>query len=42
MPKKCIICAAEAIYAIKDSSESYCQECAEEQFSELDVLEKIS
>ena len=41
MPKKCIICLSEAGYAIKDSSESYCEGCAEEHFSDLGVLQKI-
>ena len=41
MGKKCIICDEEAIYKIKDTSDFYCQECAEENFSDLDLLIKI-
>ena len=40
MPK-CIICHEQAEYAIKDSSESYCEECAEEHFGDLSCLTKI-
>jgi hypothetical protein len=38
MGKKCIICGKEAKYNIKDSSEYYCPECAEEQFDDISVL----
>ena len=41
MPKKCIICNKEAVYAIKDSSEYYCEECAKESFEDLSCLKKI-
>jgi hypothetical protein len=41
MPKKCIICGDEAVYAIKDTSDFYCTECAEEQFGELSMLVKV-
>jgi len=41
MPKKCIICNKEAEFYIKYSSESYCKECAEENFDDLSYLEKI-
>ena len=41
MPKKCIICESEAEFQIKGSSESYCKDCAEENFDNLDYLEKI-
>ena len=41
MPKKCIICNREAMLCIKGSSEFYCQECAEEHFSDLSCLTKI-
>ena len=41
MVKKCIICEAEAVYKIKDNSDFYCQECAEENFSDLDLLVKV-
>ena len=41
MPKKCIICDKKAEFAIKDSNESYCKECAEEHFSDLSLLVKV-
>ncbi len=41
MPKKCILCEKEAEYCIKGSSESYCKECAVEQFHDVDYLQKI-
>jgi len=41
MPKKCIICNKDAVLCIKDSSECYCQECAEEHFADLNCLAKI-
>ncbi|MBN2567591.1 hypothetical protein JXB02_05920 [Candidatus Woesearchaeota archaeon] len=41
MGKKCIICGQPAEYAIKDSSEFYCQDCAHEHFSDLEMLQKV-
>ncbi len=41
MVKKCLICSAVAQYAIKDTSDFYCEECAEEQFGDLSLLVKI-
>ena len=41
MPKKCIICSEEAKFKIKDSNEFYCQECAEESFADLSVLQHV-
>ncbi|NQV91527.1 hypothetical protein HQ489_03555 [Candidatus Woesearchaeota archaeon] len=38
MGKKCIECGDEAEYKIKDSSDYYCRECAEEHFGDLDLL----
>jgi len=38
MGKKCIICNEDANYKIKDSSDYYCQECAEDNFADLSVL----
>lgn len=38
MGRKCTVCGEEAIYGIKDTSEYYCQECAEENFADLDLL----
>lgn len=41
MGKKCIICNDEAKFTIKGSSEYYCNECAEENFSDIDLLQKM-
>lgn len=42
MGKKCIICGeGEAVYKIKDTSDYYCEECAQENFSDLSVLVKV-
>jgi hypothetical protein len=41
MVKKCIICDEEAILKIKDTSDYYCQECAEENFADLSMLIKV-
>lgn len=41
MPKKCIICNQEAIFCIKDSSDYYCEECANENFSDISYLQRI-
>ena len=41
MGKKCIICGGEATFCIKGTSDYYCQECAEEHFADLSVLEKV-
>ncbi len=42
MAKKCIICNEEAaVYKIKDTSDYYCQECAEENFSDVTDLIKV-
>jgi len=42
MTKKCIICnELEAIYQIKNTSDYYCQECAEENFSDVTDLLKV-
>jgi hypothetical protein len=38
MGKKCIICLEEAKFKIKDTSDYYCQECAEENFNDLNLL----
>lgn len=42
MPKKCIICGDEAKFCIRDCSEYYCEECAHENFADIDLLEKIT
>jgi hypothetical protein len=41
MDKKCIICSEKASFRIKDSNEYYCKDCAQQQFSSLDVLLKV-
>ena len=41
MGKKCIICYEPALFCIKDSSECYCNECAEEHFSDISLLVKV-
>ena len=41
MVKKCIVCNEEAIYKIKDTSDFYCQDCAEENFADLSMLLKL-
>ena len=41
MAKKCIICEENASFCIKGSSECYCEECAKEHFSDLDLLQKV-
>jgi len=40
MPKKCTICGKEANFCIKDSSDFYCEECAEDLFDDLSCLVK--
>ena len=42
MTKKCIICEEkEAKYAIKDSNEVYCEDCAKEHFADISLLVKV-
>ncbi len=41
MPKRCIICEDQAEFGIKDTSDYYCEECAKESFSDLDLLKKL-
>jgi hypothetical protein len=41
MPKKCIICGGEAKYLIKGTSDYYCDECAEENFADLSLLQTV-
>ena len=38
MGKRCIICERDATHKIKDTSDYYCEECAEENFADLDML----
>ncbi len=41
MGKKCVICDEPAIFCIRGTNDFYCNECAEESFSDLESLEKI-
>ena len=41
MGKKCIVSDTEASYKIKDTSDYYCQECAQENFADLSMLVKV-
>ncbi|HLC52607.1 MAG TPA: hypothetical protein VJI98_05155 [Candidatus Nanoarchaeia archaeon] len=41
MTKKCVDCGIKAGFRIKNTSEFYCRDCAEEHFSDLDLLIKI-
>ncbi|MBI1968316.1 hypothetical protein HYS49_00235 [Candidatus Woesearchaeota archaeon] len=41
MGKKCIVCEADASYKIKDTSDFYCEECAEEHFADVSLLLKV-
>lgn len=38
MKRKCLICEEEAQYAIKDTMDYYCKECATEQFGDISYL----
>jgi len=38
---KCTICGEQAEFCIKGSSECYCEDCAKENFSDLELLKKI-
>jgi len=43
MAKKCVICDAEAEFFVKGiPNDRYCRECAEENFNDLELLEKVS
>jgi len=41
MGKKCMICNAEAVYAIKGTSDFYCEHCAEENFDDVSSLLRL-
>ena len=41
MAKKCVVCDAQADFRIKDTSEFYCQECAEDNFSDISLLMEV-
>ncbi|MFH1440080.1 MAG: hypothetical protein ABIG89_05920 [Candidatus Woesearchaeota archaeon] len=38
MGKRCTICGKDAQFAIKDTSDYYCEECAEENFGDVSML----
>ena len=41
MGKKCIVCGKEAKFCVKDCAECYCEDCANEYFSDLSYLKKV-
>ncbi len=41
MTKKCIICNKPAVYRIKDTPDFYCDECAEENFGDVNMLIRV-
>jgi hypothetical protein len=41
MVKKCVDCSVEAKFRIKDTSEYYCEDCADEHFADLAMLIKV-
>jgi len=38
MAKRCIVCDSDANYKIKDTSDYYCEDCAKENFADLNLL----
>ncbi len=42
MPKKCVICKEEALFAIKNTNDFYCKDCAEEQFDDVSYLVSVN
>ncbi len=41
MAKKCMICNAPAVFQIKNTTDYYCTDCAEENFADVSVLVKV-
>ena len=41
MAKKCILWGEAAVLRIKDTSDFYCQECAEDNFADISILVKV-
>ncbi|PIN76905.1 hypothetical protein COV17_00450 [Candidatus Woesearchaeota archaeon CG10_big_fil_rev_8_21_14_0_10_36_11] len=41
MVKKCVVCNENAEFKIKDTSDYYCKDCAEENFSDVSMLIKV-
>lgn len=41
MPKRCTICGEEAEFCLKNTSAFYCKDCAKENFSDLELLQKL-
>jgi len=41
MTKKCVVCGEEAVFLIKGTSDKYCNDCAEENFADVSLLETI-
>lgn len=40
MTKTCILCDKEPEYFIKGTADGYCKDCAEDNFSDLECLQK--
>lgn len=41
MIKRCMVCSQPAEFKIKDTSDYYCRECAEENFADLSMLVNV-
>ena len=41
MAEKCIVCEEPAAYCIRRTSDFYCYDCAVENFSDIEGLEKL-
>lgn len=41
MVKRCIVCEEEAEYKIRDTSDYYCKDCADDNFADLTLLVKL-
>ncbi len=39
--KKCVLCSNPAVFAVKDTSEYYCEDCALENFADVGSLSRI-
>ncbi len=41
MGKKCVICEEPAKFCVKGTNDFYCPSCAEENFADIGMLQKI-
>lgn len=41
MAKKCTICGKDALFKIKDSSDYYCDGCAQDYFADVSMLVRV-